>query len=207
MPNAAYRFAPYRVDIERLRRGGRSNLREEGALSAIEEEQASGLSRRGLFAAGAAGATAVVAGVEAADAEARTYPRHRVIALSKLRVNRAVTFDYPLKGQSNMLIDLGGAVPGGVGPKKSIVAFSSLCQHMGCPVGYDRGRRELVCPCHQTRYDPERLGSIIQGVATRALPRVHLEVRRGAVYAVGVDGLIYGYRTNLAPGKKVGGGS
>jgi arsenite oxidase small subunit len=176
-------------------------------VSAIEEEQASGLSRRGLFAAGAAGATAVAAGTAVPDAEARTYPRLRVVPLSRLRVNRAVTFDYPLKGQSNVLLDLGGAVPGGVGSKRSIVAFSSLCQHMGCPVGYDRSRRELVCPCHQTRYDPERLGSIIQGVATRALPRVHLEVARGAIYAVGVDGLIYGYRTNLAPGKKVGGGS
>jgi arsenite oxidase small subunit len=176
-------------------------------LSAIEEQQASGLSRRGLFAAGAAGATAVVAGAEAVDAEARSYPSLRVVALSRLGVNRAVTFDYPLEGQSNVLVDLGGAVPGGVGPKKSIVAFSALCQHMGCPVGYDRGRRELVCPCHQSRYDPERLGSIIQGVATRALPRVHLEVRSGAVYAVGVDGLIYGYRTNLAPGKKAAGAS
>jgi arsenite oxidase small subunit len=176
-------------------------------LSAIEEQQPSGLSRRGLFAAGAVGAATVVAGAEAVDAEARSYPSLRVVALSRLRVNRAVTFDYPLEGQSNVLVDLGSAVPGGVGPKKSIVAFSSLCQHMGCPVGYDRGRRELVCPCHQSRYDPERLGAIIQGVATRALPRVHLQVRRGAVYAVGVDGLIYGYRTNLAPGKKVGGAS
>jgi arsenite oxidase small subunit len=175
-------------------------------VSAIEEQQASGLSRRSLFAAGAAGAAATVARAPNAEA-APTYPSHRVIALSKLRVNRAVTFDYPLKGQSNVLLDLGGEVPGGVGPKKSIVAFSSLCQHMGCPVGYDRGRRELVCPCHQSRYDPERLGSIIQGVATRALPRVHLEVRSGAVYAVGVEGLIYGYRTNLAPGNTVGGAS
>jgi arsenite oxidase small subunit len=176
-------------------------------LSAINEEQAWGLSRRGLLAAGATGAAAVIAGEELAEARSRSYPRLRVISLSRLKVNRAHTFDYPLKGQSNMLLDLGGAVPGGVGSKKSIVAFSSLCQHMGCPVGYDRGRRELVCPCHQSRYDPERLGAIIQGVATRALPRVHLEVRNGAVYAVGVDGLIYGYRTNLAPGTKVGGAS
>jgi arsenite oxidase small subunit len=102
-----------------------------------------------------------------------------------------------------MLIDLGHAVPGGVGRKKSIVAYSTLCQHMGCPVAYDRGRREFRCPCHQTRYDPERLASIIQGVATRALPRVLLQVKGGAVWAVGVDGLVYGYRTNLAPGKKV----
>ena len=176
-------------------------------MSAINEEQASGLSRRGLFAAGAAGASAVVVGDELAEAKARTYPRVRVISLSRLKVNRGHSFDYPLKGQSNILLDLGGPVPAGVGPKQSIVAFSSLCQHMGCPVGYDRARRELVCPCHQSRYDPERLGAIIQGVATRALPRVHLEVRRGAVYAVGVDGLIYGYRTNLAPGKRVGGAS
>jgi len=32
-------------------------------------------------------------------------------------------------------------------------------------------------------------------------------VRNGAVYAIGVDGLIYGRRSNLAPGKKVGGQS
>jgi hypothetical protein len=30
-----------------------------------------------------------------------------------------------------------------------------------------------------------------------------LVVKDGAVWAVGVDGLVYGYRTNLAPGKKV----
>ena len=68
-------------------------------------------------------------------------------------------------------------MPTGVGPNWSIVAFSTLCQHMGCAVTYQRERRELVCPCHQSRYDPERLASIIQGVATRALPRVLLEVR------------------------------
>jgi arsenite oxidase small subunit len=176
-------------------------------LPAIDEEQAAGLSRRSLLGVGAAGTLAAAAGVTAAEAKSRSYPRVRVISLSKLKVNRAHTFDYPLKGQSNILLDLGGAVPSGVGPKGSIVAFSSLCQHMGCPVGYDRGRRELICPCHQSRYDPERKGAIIQGVATRALPRVHLEVRSGAVYAVGVEGLIYGYRTNLAPGTKVGGAS
>ena len=37
------------------------------------------------------------------------------------------------------------------------------------------------------------------------LPRVLLQVKQGAVWAVGVDGLIYGYRNNLHPGKRVGG--
>jgi arsenite oxidase small subunit len=162
------------------------------------------VSRRGLIGAGVAGA-AVAAGAEPAVAAAKSagYPRVKVVQLSKLKVNRAVTFEYPLRGQPNALVDFGHAVPGGVGGKKSIVAYSTLCQHMGCPVAYDRSLREFTCPCHQSHYDPERLASIIQGPATRALPRVLLQVKGGAVWAVGVDGLVYGYRTNLAPGKKV----
>jgi arsenite oxidase small subunit len=176
-------------------------------LRAINTEQAPGLSRRALLSAGAAGAVAVAAAAESAEAKGRTYPELRIVSLDKLRTNRARTFDYPLKGQANVLLDLGHRVPGGIGPKHSIVAYSALCQHMGCPVAYSRKLRELVCPCHQTRYDVERSGSIIQGLATRPLPRIRLEIRNGAVYAVGVDGLIYGRRSNLAPGKKVGGAS
>jgi arsenite oxidase small subunit len=174
-------------------------------LGASTQEPDRGLSRRHLLGAGAVTAVAATLPAESADAKTGAYPRHRVVALSKLRVNRPVRFNYPLKAQPCVLLDLGRRVPGGVGPRDSIVAFSTLCQHMGCEVGYLRRKREFLCPCHQTRYDPERLGSIIQGVATRALPRVKLQVRGGAVYAVGVDGLIYGYRSNLTPGKKVGG--
>jgi arsenite oxidase small subunit len=182
----------------------------EGLMSAVPDMEApgEGLSRRALLGGGATGAAAVaVVAAGGAEAATRHYPRLRVIALSKLRVNRAHTFDYPLKDQSSVLLDLGHAVPRGVGPKRSIVAYSILCQHMGCPVEYRRATREFVCPCHQTQYDPERLGAIVQGVALRALPQVQLEIRDGAVWAVGVDGLIYGYRTNLAPGRRVGGRS
>jgi arsenite oxidase small subunit len=178
-------------------------------MGAVPEEDAAsrGISRRALLGAGAAGATAVTLGAAGAADAARRYPTLRVVALSRLRVNRPVGFNYPLRAQPNVLLDLGHAVPAGVGPKRSIVAYSILCQHMGCPVEYRRKSREFVCPCHQTQYDPERLASIIQGLALRPLPRVRLEVRGGAVWAVGVDGLIYGYRNNLAPGRRVGGGS
>jgi arsenite oxidase small subunit len=172
-------------------------------VSATNEGERPGLSRREVFAAGAAGVAAVVVEQDAAQAVPASYPRLRVVALNRLRANRPVNFDYPLKNQPNTLLDLGHRVPGGVGPRRSIVAFSTLCQHMGCPVSYGRAAREFVCPCHQTRYDPARLASIVEGVATRALPQVRLEVRRGAIFAVNVDGLIYGYRTNLAPGRKV----
>ena len=178
-------------------------------MSAVSDAEPAdaGVSRRALLGGGALGAAAVALGPARADAAGRSYPALRVVALSKLRVNRPVTFNYPLKAQPSVLLDLGRRVPAGIGPRKSIVAYSILCQHMGCPVEYRRGARELVCPCHQTQYDPERLGSMIQGVALRPLPRILLELRDGAVWAVGVDGLIYGYRTNLAPGRRVGGRS
>jgi arsenite oxidase small subunit len=175
-------------------------------VSAISDgPDAAALSRRQLLQVAAVGAAAgALVDAETSEAAARAYPRHRVARLSELKVNKPVSFNYPLRGQPSLLIDTGRPVPAGVGPNNSIVAYSALCQHMGCPVAYDGGVRELVCPCHQTRYDAERLGSIVLGVATRALPRVLLEVSGGAVFAVGVDGLIFGYRTNLAPGRKVG---
>jgi arsenite oxidase small subunit len=134
-----------------------------------------------------------------------SYPRATIAQLSNVKPNQPISFDYPLKNQGNVLLDLDHAVPEGVGPKQSIVAYSLFCQHMGCPVEYQAALREFVCPCHQTRYDPERLGSIIQGVAMLPLPRVLLEVNDDSVDAVGVDGLIYGYRDNLHPGEGVGG--
>jgi arsenite oxidase small subunit len=162
------------------------------------------VSRRGFLATGATAGAAVVAGAGPAGAQSSdAYPRLRVIGLSVLRVNDAVEFAYPLRGQPNWLVDLGAPVPKGVGPNRSIVAYSALCQHMGCPVNYERGTREFVCPCHQSRYDAERLASIVTGVATRALPRVLLEATADAVFAVGIEGLVYGYRSNLAPGRKV----
>jgi arsenite oxidase small subunit len=177
------------------------------AISEEEFSEAKALSRRDLLASGAAGAAAAaMAGTGLANAASKTsYPKLRVISLSKLKRNKPVTFSYPLEKQVNVLLDLGHAVPAGVGPHRSIVAYSLLCQHMGCPVEYQPKLREFVCPCHQSRYDQERLGAIIQGVAMQPLPRVKLQVRDGAVWAVGVDGLIYGYRNNLHPGKLVGG--
>ena len=176
-------------------------------MPATEGDRPTSLSRRSLLTAGAAGTVAAATMAAPAEAKGRAYPRLRVIALDGLKVNRAHTFDYPLKGDTSVLIDMGRKVPGGVGPDRSIVAYSAQCQHMGCPVAYRRKSRELFCPCHQSRYDPERLGSIIQGVAMRPLPKIQLQVRNGAVFAIGVDGLIYGRRSNLAPGKKVGGHS
>ncbi len=131
------------------------------------------------------------------------YPRAKVAKKDDLQAGKAVEFDYPLKGQKNMLLDLGEAVPGGVGDNSSLVAYSIVCQHMGCPVGYEEQEKHFMCPCHQTLYDPAREGYVIQGVAQRPLPRVQLELDGDDIVAIGIEGLIFGYRDNLAPGEKV----
>lgn len=170
-------------------------------------EERGGLTRRQVFVGGgtlvAAGSTAaVVAGCGGGNKQA-SYPRVKIAELSDIHPNKPISFSYPLQSQASVLVDLNQAVPEGIGPKQSIIAYSVLCQHMGCPVTYQPSLGEFVCPCHQSRYDPGRLGSIVQGVAMLPLPRVLLEVSNGAVYGVGVDGLIYGYRDNLHPGKLV----
>lgn len=165
-----------------------------------------GLTRRQALAGGGTvalgSATAVVIAGCGGGKKQASYPRVRIAKLSSIQPNKPISFSYPLQGQASMLVDVGHGVPEGVGPKQSIVAYSVLCQHMGCPVVFQPALGEFVCPCHQSRYDPGRLGSIVQGVAMLPLPRVLLEVSNGAVDAVGMDGLIYGYRDNLHPGKQ-----
>jgi arsenite oxidase small subunit len=158
---------------------------------------------RGGGAVALAGGTAAVVAGCGGGSKKSSYPRVKIAKLSNIHPNAPINFAYPLEGQPSVLVDVGQAVPQGVGPKGSIVAYSVLCQHMGCPVVYKPALGEFVCPCHQSRYDPGRLGSIVQGVAMLPLPRVLLEVSNGNVLAVGVDGLVYGYRDNLHPGKVV----
>ena len=154
----------------------------------------------GIAAVGGAGAAVAIA---TRDGDGGDYPRLAVAKVADVRPNAPVSFEYPLKGQQSVLIDLDQAVPDGVGDKESIVAYSVICQHMGCPVQFVEDGAYLLCPCHQSKYDPAREGYVVQGVAQSPLPRVRLEVDGDDIVAVGVDGLIYGFRENLAPGEKV----
>jgi arsenite oxidase small subunit len=168
-----------------------------------------GITRKQVLIGG--GAVAVAGGAAAVIAvatgggggEGEKYPRLKVARVSDLKPNTPVDFDYPVKGQKSVLLDMGEAVPGGVGDKSSIVAYSVLCQHMGCPVGYLPDKKHFLCGCHQSQYDPAREGYVIQGVAQRPLPQIKLSVDGDDVVATGIEGLIYGYRDNLAPGQKV----
>ncbi len=63
------------------------------------------------------------------------------------------------------------------------VAYSKICTHAGCSVGLfgvDNRRpdtlRQLVCPCHQSVFDPVNGAEPVGGPATRSLPQLPLDV-------------------------------
>lgn len=144
----------------------------------------------------------------ARSADSALYPRLRVGQVSRLREGEPLAFAYPLEQQPNLIIKLGAPAQGGVGPNRDIVAFSSLCTHMG---GNLRGRyrHDLKaigpCPFHFSTFDLTRGGVPVHASATQRLPQVILEVEDDDIFAVAVDGLIYGYRHNLSDGMLVAG--
>lgn len=155
-------------------------------------------------AVGAAGAALVSgpAGAAPAPAAATTtlpYPKRAIGKAAGMPVNQAVSFSYPDTSSPCVALRMGSPVAGGVGPNGDIVAFSSMCTHMGCPVAYDGGTRTFKCGCHFSIFDPEAGGQMVCGQATENLPRVMLEhdPKTDTVAAVGIDGLLYGRQSNI----------
>ena len=141
-------------------------------------------------------------GGKALAADLASYPRQLVGSLSQLRVDKPVSFTYPDKGQNSqsMIVKLGNPASGGIGPDMDVVAYNTLCTHMGGVMGNTYIPRENVlgpCPFHQSTFDLTRHGIIISGHATESLPQVLLELDGDKIYATGLIGLIYGRYDNL----------
>ncbi len=127
------------------------------------------------------------------------FPRVRVASLGEVNATDPITFDYPLQGQRNVLVKLGVPASAGVGPDQDIVAYSSLCTHMGCVVEEYRPEHRALgpCPCHFSTFDLANDGMVSLGQATQNLPRVLLEIEADDVYATGVVRLVYGFANTL----------
>lgn len=53
-----------------------------------------------------------------------------------------------------------------------IIAYSAVCTHLGCIIGWDDAQKRWECPCHGSRYDTQ--GKVLRGPTKRDLPRVEL---------------------------------
>jgi quinol---cytochrome c reductase iron-sulfur subunit, bacillus type len=60
-----------------------------------------------------------------------------------------------------------------------IIALSSRCMHLGCPVRYVQAAQRFICPCHGGVYDFR--GKVAGGPPVRPLDRFYTRIRNGYV--------------------------
>jgi Rieske Fe-S protein len=177
-----------------------------------------------LCAASAAGASLPTS---ADSLSARTYPRAKLvdearepIRIARLRIGVNYVFDYPFEATPCFLLRLdrpaAGGIElktesgkayrweGGIGPDKSVVAYSAICAHkMTYPtkqvsfIGYRdqpspaAGRGKVITCCSERSiYDPAAGARVVSGPAPQPLATILLEHdhRKDETFAVGTFG-------------------
>ena len=147
------------------------------------------------------------------------------IRCEALGTEREHVFHYPFKSTPCFLIDLGESLAGvaglhtddgrtsdwqgGVGPNRSVVAFSAICAHQlshpskivsfigyrSQPVGYvnknhqiERRSKVIQCCSEHSIYDPTQGAAVVSGPAPQPLAAIELTHEDDMLYASGVYG-------------------
>ena len=188
------------------------------------------MERREFLIGCAAGATCAADSAWAApaeDAKPRLYRRARLvdgrgspIRAADLPVKRNLLFHYPFVSTPAFLLNLGKPTRdgsalstasneryrwrGGVGPARSVVAFSAICAHqLAYPTreisfisfrdaaGPANKRAEVIhCCAEHSQYDPSEGARVVAGPAPQPLAAILLEhdEASGELFAVGTQG-------------------
>lgn len=91
---------------------------------------------------------------------------------SRLPKGQAATYADPSDGSPDILIRSSDG---------SLKAFSAVCTHAGCTVGYENGT--IICPCHGGEYNPET-GEVIAGPPPAPLEPKQVVESGGQIYAI-----------------------
>ncbi len=107
----------------------------------------------------------VIAGLSRVRAPANRTGSEGIKEVESLAENSSRQIRNPRTGGPAVLVRL---------PSGETVAYSAVCTHQGCTVGYDPQRQLLVCPCHGSTFDPARGAKVLSGPATRPLEKLQL---------------------------------
>ncbi|MDG6941369.1 MAG: Rieske 2Fe-2S domain-containing protein [Nitrososphaerota archaeon] len=167
------------------------------------------------------GAVGTIVGVAGLFTEFLTYipaanvtlawPKALIANINDLQDLKPVNFFYPLSNEPNVLVKLGVKAENGIGPGEDVVAFSLICQHLGCIYAFVPEGSSPVCNssykmpvdggyccCHGSHYDFTKEGAVIGGPAPRPVPMVQLELDQstGDIYATSMGPpSIFGHNT------------
>jgi len=135
------------------------------------------------------------------SSQALAWPRIKLVNIAAIDSSKPLWFNYPLVDTPNVLLKVGQKAENGVGPDSDIVAYSNVCQHLGCFYGvllsgssppcnlsYKARGMEGYCCCHGGQFDLVNGAKVIGGPPPRPVPVVMLEYDKnsGDIYAVGM---------------------
>ncbi len=130
-----------------------------------------------------------------------SWPMIKIANISSLDPAKPLLFNYPLVDTPSVLVKCGRKADNGVGPYSDIVAFSNVCQHLGCIYlaltpntsppcnsAYLASAPEGYCCCHGGQYDFLLDAKVLGGPPPRPVPRVILtyDDSTGNIYAIGM---------------------
>jgi Rieske Fe-S protein len=156
--------APYQVEFPYERD-------EEAQVTRREFCNFLGFTSAALFLG--AGGFAAKAALDARKSE--SFAAIQINGAESLAPNQSLNFNYPVAGDSAILIRTADG---------AYHAYGQKCTHLACPVYYAREHQRLECPCHEGAFDATT-GNVLYGPPPRPLDTIELEVRGGQVYAIG----------------------
>ncbi len=141
-------------------KGGRGSGTKAGGSGATADSAASGSDPTAAGASGAGAAPSLPKGAV------------KLGPAGRLPKGQAATYSDPADGSPDILIR---ETDGG------LKAFSAICTHAGCTVGYDGS--EIYCPCHGGTYSAET-GEVTGGPPPAPLAPKEVLEQNGQIYAV-----------------------
>ncbi len=96
-------------------------------------------------------------GPEAQELVSSSYARKVIGKVSELEPGKAMAFNYPTDDIENLVMMLNEEAGGGVGEGRNIVAFNTICPHMGGYMGESEFKSQHSvlgpCPLHLSTFD------------------------------------------------------
>jgi len=94
-----------------------------------------------------------------------------VADIHEISVGGHKLFRYPTENDPCILLRL---------TEDKFVAFDQRCTHLSCPVLFDAGKKQLVCPCHEGFFSAED-GRPLAGPPKRALPQLTVTTKNARI--------------------------
>ena len=139
-------------------------------------------------------------GAQAQELVSSSYSRMVIGKLSDLEPGVSTSFNYPTDDIENVLVMLNEEAGAGVDEDRNIVAFNTICPHMGGYMDASTFKPDHSvlgpCPLHLSTFDLSKHGMVVSGHSAASLPQIMLEIDGDDIVATGVMGLFYGYNRN-----------